>query len=120
MASISEAIKAAYAHVYTDEASFTRAIAAEFTIANMGQPLDYLGDPKAKPEKFFIWAYDQFASDCGCEDISLDEEHSFWVKEARKLIAQLKTAGWPFTLTDARIMFETMSRAKKASSKRRK
>ena len=107
MASIKEAISAAFSHVFTDENTFIQALASEYTIANMGQRLEDLVDPKAKPERLFVWAYGRLASNCDCEGVDVTDEYEYWVKEARKLVAALKKAKQPFTLVNAKTAFES-------------
>jgi hypothetical protein len=98
MATTKELIEAAYSHVFDGEIAFCQAIAAENTIANMGQRLEDLIDCNAKPERLFIWAYGTLANNCACEGIDIEDEFAYWKKAAPLYVKAIKKAGLPMTV----------------------
>lgn len=106
-------IELVYSVVYTDVEAYTKDIAREHTILNMGQSLENsIQGPAdmyvklAERRQFISYAFNRWM-ECeeGMED-AYNKEYKSWVSHAKKQVKEIQKAGVPLTLQSARDHWE--------------
>jgi len=114
-------IDLAYGFVYTDAELLVQDFAKVFALTNMGQQLsDYVGHHvAAQPGSVFRACWGNFYGQSESDEMAegLDAERRAWLKDGRKLLAQVQKKGQPLTMRSMEDAWEKKGAFAKAAKK---